>query len=67
MRSTTSLLKPCYWTLLKVMIIYFEFEKEKSKRKEHEITKNAISLDPVDHIVRLLAHIVALHFLHKMG
>jgi hypothetical protein len=49
------------------MKMYFELEKEKSKRKEHEITKNVISLDPVDQIVRLLAHIVALNFLHKMG
>jgi hypothetical protein len=43
-----------------------ELEKEKSRRKEHEITKSAISLDPVDQIVKLLAHIVALIFLHNM-
>jgi len=49
------------------MIMKFELEKEKSRRKEHKITKNVISLDPVDQIVRLLAQIVALIFLHKMG
>jgi len=30
-------------------------KKEKSRRKEHKITKNVISLDAVEQIMRLLA------------